>query len=198
MIESLSKYISHFLYKNKIVDEDDLSIYQYGFEIIISTLLGFLITILIGIVLKMIFTSILYYIIFVFVRQLTGGYHANSYFKCNLIFAIISFMTLGITKLAVISEQYTFAFYLILLITSLLIIGLYSPVENEFKPLDAKQKKKNHIIGFIFGSLLSIISCILFHFTVKISILITLTLFMISMLIVIERIRKGGKEDEKY
>ena len=37
MIVSLSKSIAHYLCKNNIVSEDDMPIYQYGFEIIINT-----------------------------------------------------------------------------------------------------------------------------------------------------------------
>lgn len=69
-----------------MITEEDFSIYQYGFEIIFSTILGFLITIGIGFLLRMEILSILYYIIFVTLRQLTGGYHADSYFKLQLDF----------------------------------------------------------------------------------------------------------------
>lgn len=119
MITFLSKCISHFLCKNNVITEEDFSIYQYGFEIIFSTILGFLITIGIGFLLRMEILSILYYIIFVTLRQLTGGYHADSYFKCNLIFTAVSFVTMGMTQLSVDSKQYTFIFYLILIGTSL-------------------------------------------------------------------------------
>ena len=71
MITFLSKCISHFLCKNNVITEEDFSIYQYGFEIIFSTILGFLITIGIGFLLRMEILSILYYIIFVTLRQLT-------------------------------------------------------------------------------------------------------------------------------
>ena len=53
MITFLSKCISHFLCKNNVITEEDFSIYQYGFEIIFSTILGFLITIGIGFLLRM-------------------------------------------------------------------------------------------------------------------------------------------------
>lgn len=60
-------------------------VYQYGFEIIFSTLIGFFITIAIGAVFRMFLVSLVYYFAFVALRQFTGGYHANTYLKCNLI-----------------------------------------------------------------------------------------------------------------
>lgn len=53
MITELSKRISLFLCRKNIIDEDLIEVYQYGFETIISTLLGFFITVIIGIVFRM-------------------------------------------------------------------------------------------------------------------------------------------------
>ncbi len=197
MNTSLSKCISNFLYKKKIITEEDYPIYQYGFEIIISTILGFLITIGIGILLNMKLLSMLYYIIFVFLRQLTGGYHAESYLKCNLTFAVVSFITMGMTKLAVNTSPYNFIFYLILIGTSLAVIWIYAPIENKYKPLDVAQKKKNHTIGFLCSVVLSVVGCVLFRYAVEVSVLIILTLFMVSMLIVISKFMEGGKNNEQ-
>lgn len=65
MITELSKRISLFLCRKNIIDEDLIEVYQYGFETIISTLLGFFITVIIGIVFRMTLLSLLYYFIFV-------------------------------------------------------------------------------------------------------------------------------------
>lgn len=65
MITELSKRISLFLCRKNIIDEDLIEVYPYGFETIISTLLGFFITVIIGIVFRMTLLSLLYYFIFV-------------------------------------------------------------------------------------------------------------------------------------
>ena len=49
MIAELSKRMSLFLCKKEIVEQEMAEVYQYGFEIIFSTLIGFFITIAIGI-----------------------------------------------------------------------------------------------------------------------------------------------------
>ena len=107
IITFLGKSISHFLCKKKVIAEQEVEVYQYGFEILISTTLGLLITVAIGIVLNMFFLSVLYYVIFVMVRQWTGGYHADSYLKCNITFAGITFFTLGMTKIREMSEMFS-------------------------------------------------------------------------------------------
>lgn len=74
MISFLSKFIALFLYKNKIIDEERLPVCQYGFEIIISTVVGFLLVLASGIILGKIAEAILFYCLFVGVRFFTGGY----------------------------------------------------------------------------------------------------------------------------
>lgn len=115
IITFLGKSISHF-YAKKVIAEQEVEVYQYGFEILISTTLGLLITMAIGIVLNMFFVSILYYVIFVMVRQWTGGYHADSYLKCNITFAGITFFTLGMTKLSDMSEMYSLTIHGLMLV----------------------------------------------------------------------------------
>lgn len=78
MISFLSHRIALFLRDNGIVDDETSQVCQYGFEIIISTLVGFLIVILIGICCEELLSSILFYTLFVGVRLSTGGYHAST------------------------------------------------------------------------------------------------------------------------
>lgn len=125
--------MSLFLCRKNIIHSDELDVYQYGFEIVISTILGFLLTVIIGIVLHMFVLSLLYYAIFVFIRQMTGGYHAKTYFRCNLVFTIVSFLTLGITKLSLLSEQYSILNHALFLVAAVLTILIYAPVENPNK-----------------------------------------------------------------
>ena len=99
MITILSKSISHFLLERDIIPREEAEIYQYGFETIISTVLGFLIIASLGILFHMFWLALLYYAVFVFLRQLTGGYHADTYFRCNFTFAILSGTLFGVTRL---------------------------------------------------------------------------------------------------
>ena len=194
IITILASNISLFLYKNNIVDRHDLEIYQYGFEMIISTILGFIITLIIGIILNM---SIAYYIIFVFLRQLTGGYHANTYLKCNTLFAIITFTTLGTTKLLCKVGKYNMILLLIIVLFSLFVVLRYAPVENPNKSLGQKQIKQNRkvsLFSFVFFNLLSFI---LYFSMIKASLLISLTLLNITLLIVISKLKEGDVCDEK-
>ena len=194
IITILASNISLFLYKNNIVDRHDLEIYQYGFEMIISTILGFIITLIIGIILNMSLLSIAYYIIFVFLRQLTGGYHANTYLKCNTLFAIITFTTLGTTKLLCKVGKYNMILLLIIVLFSLFVVLRYAPVDKSLGQKQIKQNRKVSLFSFVFFNLLSFI---LYFSMIKASLLISLTLLNITLLIVISKLKEGDVCDEK-
>lgn len=197
IITILASNISLFLYKNNIVDRHDLEIYQYGFEMIISTILGFIITLIIGIILNMSLLSIAYYIIFVFLRQLTGGYHANTYLKCNTLFAIITFTTLGTTKLLCKVGKYNMILLLIIVLFSLFVVLRYAPVENPNKSLGQKQIKQNRKVSLFSFAFFNLLSFILYFSMIKASLLISLTLLNITLLIVISKLKEGDVCDEK-
>lgn len=197
MISEISKKISLFLCRNNIIENEDIEIYKYGFETICSTIIGFVITFAIGMIFRMFFLSIVYYVIFVTIRQFTGGYHANSYFKCNLTFAVVTTLVFGFTKMAVYSQTYTIPNHILFLVLSFIVILHFVPVENENKPLDQKQKKRNRYIAIVLTLVISVLSCAVYIFSVKTSALMAFTQLSIAVLIVITKLEKGVKEDEE-
>lgn len=193
MITELSKRISLFLCRKNIIAEDLIEVYQYGFETIISTLLGFFITVIIGITFRMTLLSLFYYFIFVILRQFTGGYHADTYLKCNLIFAATTVFIFGMSKMAAIGDIYTIGFHLLILVFSIMVIWIKAPVENENKPLSEKQKIRNHWFSVITAMVLAIISGFLYKEAVLVSALIAFTLFVVAVMTVIATPK--GKEE---
>ena len=71
----------------------------------------------------------------------------------------------------------------------------FAPIENENKPLDQKQKKRNKKIAIALTLVVSLLSCAVYVFSVQTSALLAFTQLAIAVLIVITRIGKGGKKD---
>lgn len=191
MISSMSRFVSRFLLKYRIIDRGETDIYEYGFEIIISSLVGFILVIVIGMIYDIFLYALTYFAIFTFIRRTTGGYHAETYFKCNLVFSIVSFTTMGMTCVSYENELYSFPLHLLLLITAIVVVYKYAPVESPNKPLDEEQRKSNHAKGVIYVVALAIGSCIMYCFSLELSILIAYTLFMVSMLLMVVVIKEG-------
>lgn len=79
MIDLLSSKISSKFVEHKIITEDMVDIYKYGVEITISSIIGFILILIIGLIFKSLMQALIFYIIFIILRSFTGGYHASSY-----------------------------------------------------------------------------------------------------------------------
>lgn len=88
MITSLAQYITGILLKNNIIVNEHLDIYIYGFEVLISGALSLFIGLILGLIFSQLVECIVFLIVFVTLRKYCGGYHADTYLKCNTVFAI--------------------------------------------------------------------------------------------------------------
>ena len=140
MISFLSRRIALFLRNNDIVDDETSQVCQYGFEIIISTLVGFLIVFLIGIWCGELLSAILFYTLFVGVRLSAGGYHASTHLRCKLLLCICCLFTILTTMFF--ECYYNLIAQIIIILFYLMTILLFSPIEHQNAPLDAFVNKK--------------------------------------------------------
>lgn len=191
MIKKISTFISSKFVKHNIISEDSEDVYKYGIEITISSIISLSLAVVIGLLFNILPQTILYYFIFVFLRSLTGGYHAKTYFKCNLIFGIITFLVMVFSKLAY-SMQISINVIIFLFLTSIMIFVWMAPVENINKPI-----KKNKVVYYkITSVVISVILCILSVFLyinqhILEASVITMTVFVVSILCVVTIFRKG-------
>ena len=103
MFKSYASKITSFLIENKEINQDDYEVYKYGFEVIVLS---------IGLLFNKIFYSIAFLICYCPIRQFAGGYHANNYTKCLLIFILIFILTIN-TSSNVDSQIYTLMIFII-------------------------------------------------------------------------------------
>lgn len=193
MISNLSSCIVRLLIRNNVISGDEFDAYQYGFEIFISSIITFSIAIILGLILHCMFAVLIYFCIFVILRTVCGGYHAKTYFRCNLIFTLTTASILLVYKFVLI-EQFTELHYCCIVI-SVIVTVFYAPVENPNKSLSIKQKKIYHILGTTLIVLLSLISCLLkIKFKSSYSILIDSTILVVSICMFMTEPMKGGKE----
>lgn len=89
MIENSARKLTDRFVKKHIVEVTDAEICQYGLEVILSTGVNFLGVILIGFLLGKIGTAFCYFLVLATVRTQTGGYHANTYCRCELLYVVV-------------------------------------------------------------------------------------------------------------
>lgn len=179
VISCIASCIVDSLIRNKVIDVQNTSLYQYGFEIFISSVITVLITVVSGIIFHCLAAAIVYFILFVVLRSICGGYHAKTYWQCNLTFAIVTTVVLLIFQLMTL-ELFS-GLHICSIIFSILVTVYYAPIENENKRLSVKQKKIFRILSTAIVFILVIASCVLkIKFASNYSILIDTTLFAVT------------------
>lgn len=192
MIEYLSSLIVDLLEKNKVIRNESASVYQYGFEIFISSFITVIIALMWGMILHCVFEAALYFALFVVLRTICGGYHAKTYWQCNFIFFIATLfvlLTYRFVPLKMFNELHICS-----IIFSIVTTIYYAPVENENKPLSLEQKNFYRILSTAIVITLVIISCVLkIKFNSDYSILIDATLFIVAFSMFVTEPMKGGE-----
>ncbi len=190
LLEITAKKIAEYLVKCGEISNNDYEVeyYRYGIEVALSSLLNLAIIIIIGIISMHIIESLIFLIVFIFVRQVTGGYHADTYFKCNL-YLCLSFILLLISY-DFFSNNNNVYLVTAINIVSLLIISIFSPVENKNKPIAKANRKGLKIKSIVFSIIISIISIILHCKSIKYGSILPLILLLISMLIIVAKLKE--------
>lgn len=98
MIEKISTKLLDFVGSNMTIDSELAEIYKYGIEISISTALNILLTMIIAFALGDPLCGIVFLGCMILIRSYCGGYHADSYFKCNCMMIILFSVAYGIGK----------------------------------------------------------------------------------------------------
>lgn len=83
MISSLSSFITEALYKSQVIAEEDKELYVYGFFVLLSKGLFFLVSAFFGWMLGVLWESMVFYIMFSMLRSYAGGFHASKESVCT-------------------------------------------------------------------------------------------------------------------
>lgn len=189
MITELSSQVVATLLNNEIISYEQKDIYQYGFEILISSLITFFIVFICGCIFNCIIPSLIYFALFVILRSICGGYHASNYFNCNIIFLLVTIGVIVSYKYIQI-DAFSELHYPICMLTFICTI-MYSPIENENKPLTIAQKKKLRILGTVLVLMIISIST---AFKIKekssYTILMDMTLMLVSVFMIVAELKR--------
>ena len=195
MIVKLSKLITKVLLNQKSISENDIDIYQYGIEITISSLLNIALIVIVSLITNSLFSGLIFLSTFIILRQFTGGYHAESYFKCNSVLVLTYILVLLLSRLICLE----FRAGCIILLLGVLVVIFFTPVYNAHKELSRSEYRKSKKISIILYLLFSVTSIIIFQFNQYYGRVFIFTLGSILILIIIEIFlqRRGFHESKK-
>lgn len=162
MIQSAAEALAKQWAKNGVIHQADIEAYQYGMELMLSTLINIVVMIGLSIAFGHIWLFIPYLAAFIPLRLSAGGYHAKHHLNCILLNAIAYFTSL--VAVSVLKEPVAILACIIESGVSLILIFLFSPVPARNKPLSTEERKMNRHISLGLGFLFLIL-CMLFYYT---------------------------------
>lgn len=109
--------------------------YVYGAELLISSLVDFIILVVTGYVFHRLPETFVFLLFFCPLRSCAGGYHAPSYLSCTLIFSIYYVLICMMVQVMPGEIQ------MVVIALSVLVILLFAPVEDSNKKLGKRREK---------------------------------------------------------
>lgn len=187
----VSQIVNFITEQDVISDESDVQdFYRYGIEISISSLLNIVLVVIAGILIHHIIESIVFLTLFILIRSFTGGYHADTYFRCNLLMCT-TFILTALAK-SIFSNKFSLLIIIVLICVTELIVSILGPIENKNKPIDDSKRIKLKIIGIVITL---IINCTgLFLSRSYLGTMIILTTFLIALLMIAAKIKERGSD----
>ena len=190
MIHRISKRIANFLLFNNVINKEEIDVYIYGYEMILSSLIDFMIVLITSILFNEFIYMTSFFVMFVSTRLYTGGYHADTFLKCKLVFITLCLIMVGLSEIAL---------NLSIVIPSLImfIVTVYhlSPVENKNKIISKEAKLKYRNISVILSIIWSITAIITYFSFIQICQSIVFTALIITVLMIVGE-NKQRKEEQ--
>jgi len=173
---------------NQQIDPEDRELYIYGLREGLFIVLNILITLIIGLLMGMIWQSIVFMTVYSPLRMYAGGVHAKTHIRCFFYSILLTVITLLTIKFVPDNT--------IIILTSALISGVIifflSPVEDKNKPLDrlerANYKKRSRIILGIIMIIMGLLVALSIN---TIALCISVSLAALSIMLVLGVLKNG-------
>ena len=136
----LVSLLCRWMYRENVIREDELEICSYGLQITLANLINFMIMLFIGIMYGTPWEMGIFYVVFISLRFFCGGYHANTYGKCFLMFGMTCFLAMTVSGLFIKMGQGIFLLFLAVAVVLGTYIQKRAPIEHVNRPLSADEK----------------------------------------------------------
>lgn len=188
MIGRIASGVVEKLTDSTTISDTEKELYLYGFFILISQILYFIITIIMGILLDIVSLSVVFYISFQFIRRYAGGIHASSELKCEIISTTSIIICLLCVKSNVIFDMQIPT--LILTLFASIVIFILCPLDTPEKPLTKEELRYFRKISLIVLAIMLSISIISIVIGLTIAYPICFSIILESIFLVAGKIKR--------
>ncbi len=146
-------------------ESDDIEVVRFGLELLIITALSIIFLLIIGFIFGYGIELTIFLISFGLLRTSAGGLHAKNNIICFISYFSISF--LGIKFVKIIPESLQFFEIVTFLLTSMILVYIFAPVQTPSRPIFPKEKLIFRKRSIICICILSALSMLLFFLSFK-------------------------------
>lgn len=139
MISKISSSISEKLCYANVIPAEDQALYSYGFFLLLSRSLFFVITFIFGFLFKTLWESIVFYVLFSILRGYAGGVHASEESVCMFFTTVLLFLASAFLHMMKMSTCTAIAAGMLLV--GGMVVFLLSPLDSEEKPLNPSERR---------------------------------------------------------
>lgn len=192
MLNKIATKITKTMLVHKIIAEDMVDIYVYGFELLLSFLFNTTIIMIAGILLGRLLQTLMFLLIFVLLRSFTGGYHAKTYGVCTL----VTFLVYGGVLLFSALFVPSLLFYGVLAIVGVALLLALVPIEHPNKKITDKKKRKYKHISLVLFLIFITVGALLCHVDWQLNAVVFFTLTADLLLLFVKNRKKGENKHE--
>lgn len=186
MLHCLSEKLAVYFFDNN--DKYPFEVYVYGIELTLSSLLGMILILLLGLFSGFFIESIIFMISLSTIRFFSGGYHATSYLRCNIILFVSYIFVLLLYQYHVyVLNKYTYIIAINIFSIIFIVLAIFAPVKTECKDFSQYDYYKYKIISIVLTFIVLILFILFYEFLcIKQVIVILPTIMVVSISILAE------------
>lgn len=190
MYSKISRYITTKLIEDECIKSEDHEIYEYSIEVVISDFIYVIIALLTAIITKTILATILFYFGFISIRKYAGGYHADSYYKCHILFLANQIVMILLQFL--LPKDLLPYITIVITLLSIICIFLFAPVTNRNKEFRKSEYGKFYLYSRVISIITAIVIIVLtlIRLNEKLVFVYTFGMFSVSLSLIAEKIKQ--------
>lgn len=158
MISTLAVRITEALCAASAIEESDKELYQYGFFLLLSHVLFFLLTAFLGLLFRVPAESIMFYTMFSLLRSYAGGIHAKTETLCILLTSLSMFIS--VASIFVMKLVHALIVPVGMLVVGVLCILILSPLDTREKPLSKAERKRYRCASWLLAFGFAVLSLV--------------------------------------
>lgn len=159
VMNEIAKKITELLIDDDIIKKIDKDIYIYGIELFLISVLEIMFILLISIVVGNFLETAIFLAAFLPIRIYSGGYHADTKWKCFII--LIAVYVIFTICLKVIPWGIYSILFMVVSIITIICVALMAPLKNKNKTFNEREYKSYKIISICLSSAEGIILTIM-------------------------------------